>query len=70
MAKEMHETLFNNAQHVTGAATQLVPLGEESFLKKIVTPIYEVLEKVNQSLNLVFVSYLIIHFILTQLSSK
>ncbi|XP_042060126.1 callose synthase 7-like [Salvia splendens] len=45
MAKEMHETLFNNAQHVTGAATQLVPLGEESFLKKIVTPIYEVLEK-------------------------
>lgn len=50
MAKEMHETLFNNAQHVTGAASQLAPLGEESFLKKIVTPIYEVLQKVNHSL--------------------
>lgn len=50
MAKEMHETLFNNAQHVTGAASQLAPLDEESFLKKTVTPIFEVLQKVKHSL--------------------
>lgn len=54
MAKEMHETLFNNAQRVTGAASQLAPLDEESFLKKVVTPIYEVLEKVNHSLQIWF----------------
>ncbi|KAH6795563.1 hypothetical protein C2S51_036549 [Perilla frutescens var. frutescens] len=45
MAKDMHDTLFNNAQHVTGAVSQLAPLGDESFLKTIVTPIYEVLQK-------------------------
>ncbi|KAL8510691.1 hypothetical protein ACS0TY_017495 [Phlomoides rotata] len=45
MAEEMHKTLFNNVQHVTGASSQIAPLGDESFLKNVVTPIYEVLLK-------------------------
>lgn len=50
MAKEMHETLFNNVQHVTGASSHIAPLDDESFLKNVVTPIYEVLLKVNHIL--------------------
>lgn len=47
MAHDMYGTLFNNAQHVIGATSQTVaPQGEESFLRDVVTPIYEVMQKV------------------------
>ncbi|PIN25627.1 1,3-beta-glucan synthase/callose synthase catalytic subunit [Handroanthus impetiginosus] len=45
MANEMHGTLFGNVEHVTGSTYQTVPQSEESFLKDVVTPIYEVMRK-------------------------
>ncbi|KAL0443745.1 UNVERIFIED_CONTAM: putative callose synthase 6 [Sesamum latifolium] len=44
MANEMYGTLFANVQHVTGGTYQTEPR-EESFLKDVVTPIYEVMQK-------------------------
>ncbi|KAK4438966.1 Callose synthase 7 [Sesamum alatum] len=44
MANEMYGTLFGNVQHVTGGTYQTEPR-EESFLKDVVTPIYEVMQK-------------------------
>nr|XP_043638747.1 callose synthase 7-like [Erigeron canadensis] len=45
MANEMHGTLFANVQPVSGGTYQAVPLDEESFLRDVVTPIYEVIRK-------------------------
>ncbi|XP_047947966.1 callose synthase 7-like [Salvia hispanica] len=46
MAHDMYGTLFNNAQPEIGATSQTVaPQGEESFLRDVVTPIYEVMQK-------------------------
>ncbi|XP_011082902.1 callose synthase 7 [Sesamum indicum] len=44
MANEMYGTLFGNVQYVTGGTYQTEPR-EESFLKDVVTPIYEVMQK-------------------------
>ncbi|KAI3713989.1 hypothetical protein L1987_72578 [Smallanthus sonchifolius] len=45
MANEMHGTLFANVQPVSGGTYQAAPLGEEAFLRDVITPIYEVLRK-------------------------
>ncbi|KAL8201436.1 hypothetical protein R6Q57_012775 [Mikania cordata] len=45
MANEMHGTLFSNVQPVSGGTYQAAPLGEEAFLRDVITPIYEVLRK-------------------------
>ncbi|KAI3465923.1 hypothetical protein Pfo_022586 [Paulownia fortunei] len=45
MANEMYRTLSGDVQGVTGGASQIAPPGEESFLRDVVTPIYEVLLK-------------------------
>lgn len=52
MAHDMYETLFSNVEHVTGATSQSAPKGEESFLRDVVTPIYEVIQKVKTLLSL------------------
>lgn len=46
MAHEMHGILFGNVLPVSGGAYQPVSHGEESFLRDVVTPIYEVIHKV------------------------
>lgn len=46
MAHEMHGILFGNVLPVSGGAYQPVSHGEESFLRDVVTPIYEVIRKV------------------------
>ncbi|KAI3698332.1 hypothetical protein L2E82_41802 [Cichorium intybus] len=45
MANEMHGTLFGNVQPVSGGTYQAATLGEEAFLRDVITPIYEVLRK-------------------------
>ncbi|KAI3698336.1 hypothetical protein L2E82_41808 [Cichorium intybus] len=45
MANEMHRTLFRNVQAVRGGTYQAAPIGEEAFLRDVITPIYEVLRK-------------------------
>nr|GMC74776.1 callose synthase 7-like isoform X1 [Ipomoea batatas]GMC76759.1 callose synthase 7-like isoform X1 [Ipomoea batatas] len=45
MAREVYGFLFGNVAHVSGGSYQTVPHGEESFLKNVVTPIYEVIRK-------------------------
>ncbi|KAK1438031.1 hypothetical protein QVD17_03832 [Tagetes erecta] len=45
MANEMHGTLFANVQPVSGGTYQAAPLGEEAFLRDVITPIYEVLRR-------------------------
>ncbi|XP_049412807.1 callose synthase 7-like isoform X1 [Solanum stenotomum] len=45
MAHEMHGILFGNVLPVSGGAYQPVSHGEESFLRDVVTPIYEVIQK-------------------------
>ncbi|KAF5754287.1 putative 1,3-beta-glucan synthase [Helianthus annuus] len=45
MANEMHGTLFGNVQPVSGGTYQAAPVGEETFLRDVITPIYEVLRK-------------------------
>lgn len=45
MAHEMHGILFGNVLPVSGGAYQPVSHGEESFLRDVVTPIYEVIHK-------------------------
>ncbi|KAF3629525.1 Callose synthase 3 [Capsicum annuum] len=45
MAHEMHGILFANVLPVSGGAYQPVSHGEESFLRDVVTPIYEVIRK-------------------------
>ncbi|KAI3698334.1 hypothetical protein L2E82_41805 [Cichorium intybus] len=46
MANEMHRTLFRNVQAaVRGGTYQAAPLGEEAFLRDVITPIYEVVRK-------------------------
>lgn len=45
MAHEMHGILFGNVRPVSGGAYQPVSHGEESFLRDVVTPIYEVIRK-------------------------
>lgn len=45
MAHEMHGILFGNVLPVSGGAYQPVSHGEESFLRDVVTPIYEVVHK-------------------------
>lgn len=46
MSNEIHGILFSNVQPVSGGAYQSAPRDEESFLREVVTPIYEVLRKV------------------------
>lgn len=46
MSNEIHGLLFSNVQPVSGGAYQSAPRDEESFLREVVTPIYEVLRKV------------------------
>ncbi|EPS72207.1 hypothetical protein M569_02539, partial [Genlisea aurea] len=45
MAHEMFVTLFSNVQHVTGGTLLTTAQGEESFLRNVVTPIYEVMRR-------------------------
>ncbi|KAK4714557.1 hypothetical protein R3W88_020464 [Solanum pinnatisectum] len=45
MAHEMHGILFGNVLPVSGGAYQPVSHGEGSFLRDVVTPIYEVIHK-------------------------
>ncbi|KAH6822887.1 glucan synthase-like 7 [Perilla frutescens var. hirtella] len=45
MAHDMYGTLFSEVDHVIGATSQTAPQGEESFLRDVVTPIYEVMQK-------------------------
>ncbi|KAK9052604.1 hypothetical protein SSX86_029234 [Deinandra increscens subsp. villosa] len=45
MANEMHGTLFANVQPVSGGTYQAAALGEEAFLRDVITPVYEVLRK-------------------------
>ncbi|KAL7129205.1 hypothetical protein ABFS83_13G048900 [Erythranthe nasuta] len=45
MAHEMYGTVFGNVEHVIGGAYQTAAQGDESFLRDVVTPIYEVLRK-------------------------
>ncbi|XP_028097416.1 callose synthase 7-like isoform X2 [Camellia sinensis] len=45
MANEIHEILFSNGHLVTGGTYQTAPHGEESFLRDVITPIYEVMLK-------------------------
>ncbi|KAI3698658.1 hypothetical protein L2E82_42371 [Cichorium intybus] len=46
MANEMHRTLFRSVQAaVRGGTYQAAPLGEEAFLRDVITPIYEVVRK-------------------------
>lgn len=47
MAREVYGFLFGNVGHVSGGSYQTVPHGEESFLKNVVAPIYEVIRKVS-----------------------
>lgn len=63
MAHDMYGTLYSNAQHVIGATSQTAaPQSEESFLRDVVTPIYEVLQKVKilLSMLLMFTYFVII----------
>lgn len=46
MSNEINGILFGNVQPVSGGAYQSAPRDEESFLRDVVTPIYEVLRKV------------------------
>lgn len=46
MSNEIHGILYSNVQPVSGGAYQSAPRDEESFLREVVTPIYEVLRKV------------------------
>ncbi|KAL5706376.1 hypothetical protein ACHQM5_024553 [Ranunculus cassubicifolius] len=45
MAHELHGILFSNVHTVSGRHFQPVHQGEESFLREVVTPIYQVLRK-------------------------
>ncbi|KAL8126863.1 hypothetical protein AgCh_013964, partial [Apium graveolens] len=45
MSNEIHGILFSNVQPGSGGAYQSAPRDEESFLREVVTPIYEVLRK-------------------------
>ncbi|KAG8386708.1 hypothetical protein BUALT_Bualt03G0177100 [Buddleja alternifolia] len=45
MANDMYGSLFGNVQHVTGDTYQIAPQGDETFLRDVVTPIYEVMLK-------------------------
>ncbi|WOG91817.1 hypothetical protein DCAR_0311072 [Daucus carota subsp. sativus] len=45
MSNEIHGILYSNVQPVSGGAYQSAPRDEESFLREVVTPIYEVLRK-------------------------
>ncbi|KAI8007133.1 Callose synthase 7 [Camellia lanceoleosa] len=45
MANKIHEILFSNGHRVTGGTYQTAPHGEESFLRDVITPIYEVMRK-------------------------
>lgn len=49
----MHETLFGNAQLVTGDIH--LARHDEKFLQDVITPIYEVMQKVSIFLNAVLV---------------
>lgn len=51
MSNEIHGILFSNVQPVSGGAYQSAPRDEESFLREVVTPIYEVLRKVPRFVN-------------------
>ncbi|KAK4487157.1 hypothetical protein RD792_006474 [Penstemon davidsonii] len=48
MANDMYGTLFGNVQHVIGGSYQTAAQDDESFLREVVTPIYEVLLKGNK----------------------
>ncbi|CAK9176439.1 unnamed protein product [Ilex paraguariensis] len=45
MAHEIYGNLYSNVQTVSGGIYQTEPGGEESFLRKVITPIYEVIRK-------------------------
>lgn len=47
MADELYGT-FGNVQYVSGVKYQTMPHDEEYFLRKVVTPIYEVLHEVTR----------------------
>lgn len=47
MVNEIHGILFSNVHPVSGDAYQTTPRDEESFLRDVVTPIYDVMLKVN-----------------------
>lgn len=46
MAKEVFQILFGNVHSVTGDTLLTAAPDEESFLRNVITPIYEVLRKV------------------------
>lgn len=45
MAKDLNGILFSNAQAVTGGYFEPSYQGEESFLRKVIEPIYVVISK-------------------------
>ena len=46
MAHELHGILYSNVHPVSGGPYQIAPRDEESFLKDVITPIYNVMRKV------------------------
>lgn len=46
MASEIHGILYNNVHSITGDNIQSTRRGDEFFLKKVISPIYDVLRKV------------------------
>lgn len=47
MANELFGILHSNAHSASGEALQPAYQGEESFLQEVITPIYQVMRKVN-----------------------
>lgn len=47
MANEVYGILYSNAHPVSGETYQTIARDEESFLREVITPIYQVLYKVN-----------------------
>lgn len=47
MANELYGIMYGNVQTVSGQTVQTAYNGEESFLREVITPIYQVMRKVN-----------------------
>lgn len=47
MATEIHGILYSNVHRVSGDIYRTETHGEESFLRNVISPIYQVLRKVN-----------------------
>lgn len=46
MASEIHGILYSNVHPITGDTYQSTRHGDESFLKEVIAPIYDVVRKV------------------------